>query len=80
MFEQFDPLELVSKKPHTVVLMLDSPEEHVLQGACEALYKFAEKCKLVMLCAACVTGCLSPTEAHYSDIEIEPVSAQETTT
>ena len=43
--KQFDPLELVSKKPHTVVLMLDSPEEHVLQSACEALYKFAEKCK-----------------------------------
>ncbi|KAK2556510.1 Armadillo repeat-containing protein 3 [Acropora cervicornis] len=41
---EFDPLELVSKKPHTVVLMLDSPEEHVLQSACEALYKFAEKC------------------------------------
>ena len=44
-FQQFDPLELVSKKPHTVVLMLDSPEEHVLQSACEALYKFSEKCK-----------------------------------
>ncbi|XP_067051365.1 armadillo repeat-containing protein 3-like isoform X1 [Acropora muricata] len=42
--DEFDPLELVSKKPHTVVLMLDSPEEHVLQSACEALYKFAEKC------------------------------------
>lgn len=42
--DEFDPLELVSKKPHTVVLMLDSPEEHVLQSACEALYKFSEKC------------------------------------
>lgn len=42
--DEFDPLELVSKKPHTVVLMLDSPEEHVLQSACEALHKFAEKC------------------------------------
>lgn len=46
LYLQFDPLDLVSKKPHTVVLMLDSPEEHVLQSACEALYKFAEKCKL----------------------------------
>lgn len=46
MYLQFDPLDIVSKKPHTVVLMLDSPEEHVLQSACEALYKFAEKCKL----------------------------------
>lgn len=42
--DEFDPLDLVSKKPHTVVLMLDSSEEHVLQSACEALYKFAEKC------------------------------------
>ena len=47
--EQFDPLELVSKKPHTVVLMLDSPEEHVLQSACEALYKFSEKCEFAKL-------------------------------
>lgn len=39
-------MELVSKKPHTVVLMLDSPEDNVLQSACEALYKFSEKCKL----------------------------------
>ena len=46
LYLQFDPLDIVSKKPHTVVLMLDSPEEHVLQSACEALYKFAEKCKL----------------------------------
>ena len=46
LYLQFDPLDLVSKKPHTVVLMLDSSEEHVLQSACEALYKFAEKCKL----------------------------------
>ena len=46
LYLQFDALDLVSKKPHTVVLMLDSSEEHVLQSACEALYKFAEKCKL----------------------------------
>lgn len=42
--DEFDPLELVSKKPETVVLMLDSQEETVLQNACEALYKFAAKC------------------------------------
>ena len=35
----------MSKNPGTVVLMLDSPEETVLQSACEALYTFAEKCK-----------------------------------
>ena len=43
-FSQFDPLQIVSKSPGTVVLMLDSPEETVLQSACEALYKFSEKC------------------------------------
>eukprot|EP00794_Sanderia_malayensis_P004774 gene4774-5401_t len=42
--DEFDPVSLVSKKAQTVVLMLDSPEEAVLQSACEALYKFAEKC------------------------------------
>ncbi len=34
----------MSKNPGTVVLMLDSLEESVLQSACEALYKFSEKC------------------------------------
>ena len=43
--DEFDPLQIVSKNPGTVVLMLDSPEEAVLQSACEALYTFAEKCK-----------------------------------
>ncbi|XP_031563754.1 armadillo repeat-containing protein 3-like [Actinia tenebrosa] len=42
--DEFDALELVSKKPHTVVLMLDSPEENIQQLACEALYKFSQKC------------------------------------
>lgn len=42
--DEFDPLEVVSKNPETVVLMLDSPEETILQSACEALYKFSEKC------------------------------------
>ena len=35
----------MSKNPGTVVLMLDSPEETVLQSACEALFTFADKCK-----------------------------------
>ena len=43
--DEFDPLQIVSKNPGTVVLMLDSPEEAVLQSACEALYTFAEKCE-----------------------------------
>ncbi|EDV23819.1 uncharacterized protein TRIADDRAFT_57401 [Trichoplax adhaerens] len=40
---EFDPVNLISKNPRTVVLMLDSPEETVLASACEAIYKFAEK-------------------------------------
>ncbi|XP_071838441.1 armadillo repeat-containing protein 3-like [Apostichopus japonicus] len=40
----FDPLAVESKKAQTVVLMLDSPEDEILIKACEALYKFAEKC------------------------------------
>ncbi|XP_065668674.1 armadillo repeat-containing protein 3 isoform X3 [Hydra vulgaris] len=41
--DEFDPVNLVTKKPQTVVLMLQSPEENVLLVACETLYKFAEK-------------------------------------
>lgn len=42
--DEFDPLDLTTKKAMTVVLMLNSPEETVLKSACEALFKFAEKC------------------------------------
>ncbi|XP_074650808.1 armadillo repeat-containing protein 3-like [Tubulanus polymorphus] len=40
----FDPLQVESKEAATVVLMLDSPEEDVLAKACEAMYRFADKC------------------------------------
>ena len=40
---QFDPVELITKKPQTVVLMLQSHEENVLQTVCEALYKYCDK-------------------------------------
>ncbi|XP_065061689.1 armadillo repeat-containing protein 3-like isoform X1 [Rhopilema esculentum] len=42
--DEFDPLDLTTKKAQTVVLMLASPEDGVLQRACEALFKFSEKC------------------------------------
>ncbi|XP_077994549.1 armadillo repeat-containing protein 3-like isoform X2 [Glandiceps talaboti] len=42
--DTFDPLLVESKQAATVVLMLDSPEEDVQTRACEAIYKFAEKC------------------------------------
>jgi len=41
--EEFDPVELVTRKPQTVTLMLQSTEENILQTVCEALFKFAEK-------------------------------------
>nr|XP_018668997.1 armadillo repeat-containing protein 3 isoform X4 [Ciona intestinalis] len=48
----FDPLNFESKKTGTVVLMLKSDEEEVLAKACEAIYRFADKCeenKLMLL-------------------------------
>uniref|UniRef100_H2YZ58 Armadillo repeat-containing protein 3 n=1 Tax=Ciona savignyi TaxID=51511 RepID=H2YZ58_CIOSA len=48
----FDPLNFESKKTGTVVLMLKSDEDEVLTKACEAIYKFADKCdenKLMLL-------------------------------
>ena len=42
---QFDTLLVESRQAATVVLMLESPEEEVLSKACEAIYRFVEKCK-----------------------------------
>ena len=52
---QFDPLLVESKQAATVVLMLSSPEEDVQSKACEAIYKFVDKCEFTGLCC---TGCL----------------------
>ncbi|XP_078394389.1 armadillo repeat-containing protein 3 isoform X5 [Cetorhinus maximus] len=41
--DAFNSLVIESKNVHTVVLMLDSPEDEVLLKACEAMYRFAEK-------------------------------------
>ncbi|XP_013381649.1 armadillo repeat-containing protein 3 isoform X2 [Lingula anatina] len=40
----FDTLLVESRQAATVVLMLDSPEEEVQSKACEAIYKFVDKC------------------------------------
>ena len=45
VFLQFDPLLVESHQAGTVVLMLSSPEEEVLAKACEAIYKFVDKCE-----------------------------------
>ena len=41
----FDPILVESRQAATVVLMLNSPEEDVLAKACEAIYKFVDKCE-----------------------------------
>jgi len=41
--DEFDAVELITKKPQTVVLMLQSNEEILLQTVCDALYKYSEK-------------------------------------
>merc|ERR1712154_185540 len=40
----FDTLLVESRQAATVVLMLTSPEEDVQSKACQAIYKFVEKC------------------------------------
>ncbi|XP_061165179.1 armadillo repeat-containing protein 3-like isoform X5 [Saccostrea echinata] len=40
----FDTLSVESRQAGTVVLMLSSPEEDVQSKACEAIYKFVDKC------------------------------------
>ncbi|XP_076467502.1 armadillo repeat-containing protein 3-like isoform X2 [Babylonia areolata] len=41
----FDALLVESRQAGTVVLMLKSPEEEVQAKACEAIYKFVDKCE-----------------------------------
>lgn len=41
----FDALLVESRQAATVVLMLSSPEEDVQSKACEAIYKFVDKCE-----------------------------------
>lgn len=40
----FDPLSVESRQAGTVVLMLSSPEEDVQSKACEAIYRYVDKC------------------------------------
>jgi hypothetical protein len=44
---QFDPIKIDARQANTVVLMLDSPEDEVLQKTCESIFKFCEKSKLL---------------------------------
>jgi len=38
-------VDVSTREPRTVVLMLDSPEQAVVCTACQALHKHMEKCK-----------------------------------
>ena len=42
---QFQNVEISTKDPRTVVLMLDSPEAIIICKACEALKKYVEICE-----------------------------------
>lgn len=43
--QKFPGVDVNSKDPHTVVLLLDSPEVPIVCKACEALHKHMETCK-----------------------------------
>ena len=40
---KFEPIKVDARLANTAVLMLESPEEEVLQKACESIFKFCEK-------------------------------------
>ena len=43
--QKFQGVDVSTKDPHTVVLLLDSPEVAIVCKACEALHKHMEKCR-----------------------------------
>ena len=47
-FLKFEPIKVDARLANTAVLMLDSPEEDVLQKACESIFKFCEKSKNIL--------------------------------
>ena len=42
---QFDKLLIESTQAATITLLLDSPEDDVVNKACSAIFRFAEKCE-----------------------------------
>lgn len=43
--QAFQTVDVSTREPRTVVLMLDSPEQAVVCTACQALHKHMEKCE-----------------------------------
>lgn len=45
LVQKFQCVDVSTKDPRTVVLMLDSPEPVVVCKACDAIHKYIEKCE-----------------------------------
>ncbi len=45
VLQKFQCVEVSTKEPRTVLLMLDSPEAVVVCKACEAIHKYIDKCE-----------------------------------
>lgn len=40
---QFEPIKVETRLANTAILMLESPEDEIVQKACESIFKFCEK-------------------------------------
>ena len=46
---QFEPIKVETRLANTAILMLESPEDEIVQKACESIFKFCEKSKINFL-------------------------------
>ena len=47
--ESFEPIKVEARLANTTILMLESPEDEIVQKSCEAIFKFCEKSKRLSL-------------------------------
>ncbi|XP_059157772.1 armadillo repeat-containing protein 3-like [Physella acuta] len=74
----FDTLLVESRQAATVVLMLSSPEEDVQSKACEAIYKFVDKCdenKKMLLDLGTIDPLLTLIEGHDRTVRRHAIMA-----
>ncbi len=45
LIQKFQNVEVSTKDPRTVLLMLDSPEPGIVCKACDAIHKYIDKCE-----------------------------------
>lgn len=43
--DSFEPIKVEARLANTTILMLESPEDEIVQKACESIFKFCEKSK-----------------------------------